>query len=241
MTGEGLTGVTQGNEPVPDAGTINGVGQWGGSTSYSNYSLEGNKTYRLRLANTGSFAASRFSVDGHVLTVIEADGTPVTPYEVSFSAFRPFSSDGRSAPPCPQKVSGLVIDVAQRYSVLLKTNQTAGAYWMRGTVQSDSFTVSWSSCARGFKTELILALSYSPSCQPRTLRTLSSCSTTFQYAEPGFNGNQLAVIRYGVDESAMPDASVADSDPGAGNGAPGDLDVSLLVPQDAMEAPNSTV
>lgn len=82
MTGEGLTGVTQGNEPVPDAGTINGVGQWGGSTSYSNYSLEANKTYRLRLANTGSFAASRFSVDGHILTVIEADGTPVTPYKV---------------------------------------------------------------------------------------------------------------------------------------------------------------
>lgn len=111
--------MTQGNEPVPDSGTINGIGQWGNSSSYSNYTLEANKTYRLRLLNTGSLAASRFSVDGHVLTVVEADGTPVLPYEVS----------------------GLVIDVAQRYSVLLTTNQTAGAYWMRGAVQEDSFTV----------------------------------------------------------------------------------------------------
>ncbi|ORY66655.1 Cupredoxin [Leucosporidium creatinivorum] len=179
MTGEGLTGVTQGNEPVPDAGTINGVGQWGNSTAYSNYTLEANKTYRLRLANTGSFAASRFSVDGHILTVIEADGVPITPYEVS----------------------GLVIDVAQRYSVLLKTNRTTGAYWMRGSVQEDSFT----------------------------------------YDEPGFNGNQLAIIRYGVDDSAMPSAELAASDPGAGDGAPGDLDVSLLVPSDFVEAPNSTI
>lgn len=99
------------------------MGQWGSSTpSYFNYTLEPNSTYRLRLSNTGSFAAVRFSVDSHVLTVIEADGTSVTPYDVS----------------------GLVIDVAQRYSVLLRTNETAGAYWMRSTVQEDSFTVSTS-------------------------------------------------------------------------------------------------
>lgn len=142
MTGAGNNGVTQGNEPVPvrsphfdpqilitdigahpqDSGTINGVGQWGSplSTAYSNYTLSQNKTYRLRLSNTGSFASTRFSVDSHVLTVIEADGTPVVPYQVS----------------------GLVIDVAQRYSVLLTTNQTSGAYWMRSTVQQDAFTVS---------------------------------------------------------------------------------------------------
>jgi hypothetical protein len=62
-----------------------------------------------------------------------------------------------------------------------------------------------------------------------------------QYDEPGFVGNQLAVVRYGVDESTMPDASVAGSDPGVGSGAPGDLDVSSLVPAVAKEAPNATV
>lgn len=119
MTGQGLEGVTQGNEPVPDAGTINGVGQWGNYTSaYSNYTLGSNSTYRLRLANTGSFAAASFSVDDHPLIVVEADGVLVEPYQVS----------------------SLTIDVAQRYSVLLRTNQTAGAYWMRYTVSQDAFT-----------------------------------------------------------------------------------------------------
>ncbi|KAL8291388.1 hypothetical protein RQP46_002366 [Phenoliferia psychrophenolica] len=180
MTGEGLTGVTQGNEPVPDSGTINGIGQWGlGPPSYSNYTLLPNSTYRLRLSNTGSFAAVRFSVDSHVLTVIEADGTSIVPYEVS----------------------GIVIDVAQRYSVLIRTNETAGAYWFRGTIQQDSFT----------------------------------------YDEAGFNGNILGVLRYGVDDAAMPNATLADADPGAGASAPGDLDVALLVPADAKVPPNSTV
>jgi FtsP/CotA-like multicopper oxidase with cupredoxin domain len=117
--------VTQGNEPVPDAGTINGVGQWNGSTTYSNYSLLPETTYRLRLINSGSFAAMRFSIDGHPLTVVEADGTSVVPYQVG----------------------AVVIDVAQRYSVLFTTG-ASGAYWIRATVQQDSFTVRPSSFSR---------------------------------------------------------------------------------------------
>ncbi|GAA5919729.1 hypothetical protein JCM5296_000104 [Sporobolomyces johnsonii] len=180
MTGAGLEGVTQGNEPVPDAGTINGVGQWGsGTPSYSNYTLQPESSYRLRLANAGSFAAVRFSVDNHTLEVVEADGTDVEPYVVE----------------------GLVIDVAQRYSVVLRTNQTSGAYWMRNTIQEDAFT----------------------------------------YTEEGFNGNQLGVIRYGVDNSTMPDSSLIDNDPGAGDGTVSDLDDSLLVPTPAQTPPNSTM
>lgn len=120
MTGQGLEGVTQGNEPVPDAGTLNGIGQYSGTPpQYANYTLLPNSTYRLRLVNSGSLAAIRFSVDGHTLSVIEADGTPVVPFSVS----------------------GVVLDVAQRYSVLLRTNETGGAFWMRSTIQQDSFTV----------------------------------------------------------------------------------------------------
>ena len=64
FTPGGLEG-TPGNEPVPDGGTINGVGQYGSSnTSFFNVTLEPNKTYRLRLVNTGSFVAMQFSVDG---------------------------------------------------------------------------------------------------------------------------------------------------------------------------------
>ncbi|KAI5474342.1 multicopper oxidase [Pseudohyphozyma bogoriensis] len=120
ISGPGLSGIAVGSEPVPDAGTINGVGQWNADNNamYSNFTLAANQTYRLRLSNTGSFAATRFSVDDHTLTVVEADGTPVEPYVVS----------------------GLTIDVAQRYSVLLTTNQTAGAYWMRSALQQTQFT-----------------------------------------------------------------------------------------------------
>ncbi|TFK81611.1 multicopper oxidase [Polyporus arcularius HHB13444] len=110
---------TPGNEPVPDGGTINGVGQYGSSnTSFFNVTLEANKTYRLRLVNTGSFVAMEFSVDNHTLEVIEADGTAVEPFAVS----------------------SLSIAVAQRYSVLLRTNQTTGAYWFRSALDQDAFT-----------------------------------------------------------------------------------------------------
>lgn len=62
----------------------------------------------------------RFSVDYHPLTVVEVEGTLVEPYTVS----------------------GLTLAVAQRYSVLLHTNETVGdgRYWMRTTLQSDMFT-----------------------------------------------------------------------------------------------------
>ncbi|PSR73268.1 hypothetical protein PHLCEN_2v10883 [Hermanssonia centrifuga] len=70
--------------------------------------------------NTGSFTSIRFSLDYHPLTIIEVDGTLVEPYTVA----------------------GLVIAVAQRYSVLIHTNQTEGdgRYWMRTTLQTDMFT-----------------------------------------------------------------------------------------------------
>lgn len=79
-----------------------------------------NKTYRLRLINPGTFVAMQFSVDSHVLTVVEGDGTAVEPVQVS----------------------SVSVAVAQRYSVLLTTNQTAGAYWMRADLDQNAFTVS---------------------------------------------------------------------------------------------------
>ena len=83
--------------------------------------MERNKTYRIRLVNSGSFASIRFSVDNHPLTLIEADGTLLA----------------------PTQVAGVTIAVAQRYSVLLYANPTSssiGTYWMRATIQSDMFT-----------------------------------------------------------------------------------------------------
>lgn len=83
------------------------------------HGLYSDTTYRLRIINPGTFVPLAFSVDGHTLTVIEGDGTPVEPVEVS----------------------SVSVAVAQRYSVLLRTNQTAGAYWMRAALDTTQFTV----------------------------------------------------------------------------------------------------
>ncbi|GJE96135.1 multicopper oxidase [Phanerochaete sordida] len=102
---------------VPDSGAINGVGQYDGSTDYFNLNLESGKTYRLRLIHMGSAAQIRFSIDYHALTVIEADSTLT-------------QSD---------EVEGITLNVAQRYSVLVTTNQDAepaGDYWIRAELIS---------------------------------------------------------------------------------------------------------
>jgi len=89
--------------------------------SYFDYTIQRGKTYRIRLINTGSLTSIRFSVDYHPLTLIEADGTLLT----------------------PTNVSGVTVAVGQRYSVLLYANQTSvanGTYWMRATLQPNMFT-----------------------------------------------------------------------------------------------------
>ncbi|KAJ6478941.1 Cupredoxin [Mycena sanguinolenta] len=100
LSPEGTDGIP-GAEPVPDTGAV----------------LDPGKTYRLRLIHTGSFPSIRFSLDNHVLTVIEADGTFVTPVQVA----------------------GLTLGVAQRYSVLVKTDQRPGLYWMRSELDEGMY------------------------------------------------------------------------------------------------------
>ncbi|GJE95432.1 cupredoxin domain-containing protein [Phanerochaete sordida] len=85
------------------------------------FTLEANKTYRLRLVHTGSSASVRFTVDSehHTLTVVEADSTLVQPYDAA----------------------GVTLAAAQRYSVLVRTSNSTGfPFWMRAAVQSDMFT-----------------------------------------------------------------------------------------------------
>jgi FtsP/CotA-like multicopper oxidase with cupredoxin domain len=83
---------TQGDEPVGDGGLVNGIGKSNcdfapaGSTcdggSNYNFTVEPGKRYRMRIINSGTFANIRFSVDGHALTVVEADATAVVPISV---------------------------------------------------------------------------------------------------------------------------------------------------------------
>ncbi|KZS96979.1 extracellular multicopper oxidase [Sistotremastrum niveocremeum HHB9708] len=153
LSPDGIQG-TPGNEPVPDGGTLNGLGQYGAAGSggtYFNFTLEANKTYRLRLINTGSFTSIRFSIDNHTLTIVEADSLLVEPINVS----------------------GVTLAVAQRYSVLFTTNQTAGNYWMRAELATDMFTYT----QPGQNTDIRGILKYTP------LDALPTASD-----DPGANG-----------------------------------------------------
>ncbi|KAF0901813.1 hypothetical protein E2562_006447 [Oryza meyeriana var. granulata] len=67
-----------------------------------------NKTYRLRVASTTSLASLNLAVGNHKLTVVEADGNHVEPFDVD----------------------DIDIYSGQSYSVLLKADQKAASYWI---------------------------------------------------------------------------------------------------------------
>ncbi|KAK4057386.1 ferroxidase fet3 [Microbotryomycetes sp. JL221] len=70
--------------------------------------FEPNKTYRLRVFNTGSFAMLFMWIDGHQMRVIEMDGVDVEEFPVD----------------------KLTMSVAQRYSVLVTTKNTTDSNYM---------------------------------------------------------------------------------------------------------------
>jgi multicopper oxidase len=92
------------------SGLINGKGRAPGDTKTPLTVLDVKKgqTLRLRLINASSTYALRFQIDGHPLTVIATDGSPVKPVTVD----------------------NLPISVGERYDVLLEANQS-GTHWLR--------------------------------------------------------------------------------------------------------------
>ena len=103
-----------GLEPPPVNGLINGQGKF--KSRGSNYIelAEPNKTYRLRLMNTGAYVSHSFSIDNHLLTLIEADGLPIEPVIVK----------------------NICVSVGQRYSVIIETDQKPGKYKMRSKMNT---------------------------------------------------------------------------------------------------------
>lgn len=121
----GPPGGQLGDEPVPSCGVVNGLGICaGGEANARTFNLTNNfqagKRYRFRLINTGSLATIRFALDGHTMTVIEADGTPVE----------------------PQEVQSLNVMIAQRYSVLITMDQQPAAYRFHAELLTDMFAYS---------------------------------------------------------------------------------------------------
>ncbi|KAG0288202.1 hypothetical protein BGZ96_007990 [Linnemannia gamsii] len=124
---------SQGNDPIPDNGLINGRNSFDCSRDaqalfptgsectngapLATFNFKARSTYRIRLINTGAFADFQFSIDNHELTVIEADGVDMEPVTVQ----------------------RLPIHVAQRYSVLVHADQAVGNYYVRATMNTKCF------------------------------------------------------------------------------------------------------
>jgi len=128
-TKEGGKGPSAGAAPVkgmaampgmagkPDVGDVpfesvlfNGRGRFDptGDAPRTTIAVERGEVVRLRLINGSTTYAFRFQIDGHRLSVVAADGAPITPVEVD----------------------NLVIHIGERYDVLLTADQS-GAAWIR--------------------------------------------------------------------------------------------------------------
>ncbi|KAH6670025.1 Cupredoxin [Halenospora varia] len=107
--------------PIPDGALINGLNRRdcsklpqrmcdSSSCTLPHIDLTANAAHRLRFINVGAFAWFQVSVDEHHFAITEADGTDLMP-----------SYDNR-----------IMISPAQRYSLVLNTNQTSGdSFWLR--------------------------------------------------------------------------------------------------------------
>lgn len=82
----------------------------------SHFQFQPGKVHLLRLINAGAEGLQRLAIDGHRMTVIANDFTPVHPYEVDF----------------------VTLGVGQRTDILVKgiDDEPAGAYWMRSNIST---------------------------------------------------------------------------------------------------------
>ncbi|KAG1822300.1 laccase [Suillus variegatus] len=97
---------------IADSMLINGLGRFVGGppSDLAVINVTPGKRYRLRLIQMSCQSDVKFSIDGHSLTVIEADGQPTEPLVVD----------------------QLQILAGQRYSVILVADQSVTNYWVRG-------------------------------------------------------------------------------------------------------------
>ncbi|CAG8490557.1 8581_t:CDS:2 [Scutellospora calospora] len=123
-----LTPESQGNEPVPDNGLINGKNSYNCSWAPKGYNCVNNaplskfkfvygKKYRIRIINASAFSAFIFSIDGHPMDVIEVEGMMTKRHTIH----------------------RLPINIAQRYSVIVTANKPKNSYWMRAEMETACF------------------------------------------------------------------------------------------------------
>jgi FtsP/CotA-like multicopper oxidase with cupredoxin domain len=101
----------QGPGPAANNILINGTNMNPAGTTgkYLNVKLTAGKKHLLRIINTSVDNAIRVSLDGHQMEVITSDLVPVKPVFVQ----------------------SVLLNVGQRYEVIINANQLAGNYWLR--------------------------------------------------------------------------------------------------------------
>ncbi|EMC98300.1 hypothetical protein BAUCODRAFT_42685, partial [Baudoinia panamericana UAMH 10762] len=98
--------------PPPNADNIliNGTNKnANGGGTYNQVFIKKGKKYRLRLINSSVDNQIWVSLDNHTMTVMSADLIPIKPYDTET----------------------ILIDIGQRYDVVIHANQAAGNYWFR--------------------------------------------------------------------------------------------------------------
>lgn len=82
--------------------------------AYNKISLTKGKKYRLRIINTSLDNHFKVHLDGHNLTIIQADFVPINPFPKDW----------------------LFIAIGERYDVIITANQNVDNYWFRAEVQT---------------------------------------------------------------------------------------------------------
>jgi hypothetical protein len=90
----------------------------GSKGKYNKVTLTKGKRYRLRLINTSMDNSFRVTLDGHNLTVIQADFVPTKPYVAQT----------------------LFLGIGERYDVIINANQNIDNYWFRAQVMTACVT-----------------------------------------------------------------------------------------------------
>ncbi|KAI0676138.1 TvLac7 [Trametes maxima] len=136
--------------PTSDSTLINGLGRWAGNptSELAVINVEHGKRYRFRLINIACDPRYNFTIDGHNMTIIEADGENTQPL----------------------KVDKIEILVAQRYSFILEANQPVNNYWIRA--QPDRQNLNATGFANGINSA-ILRYKGAPIAEPNTTQSPS--------------------------------------------------------------------
>ncbi|KAG1888632.1 laccase [Suillus subluteus] len=127
---------------------INGLGRYAGGpmSELAVISVEQGKRYRMRLVSTSCDPNYHFSIDGHNLTVIEADGQLTAPLVVD----------------------ELRIFAGQRYSVVLVADKLVDNYWVRSLPNLVNASYA------GGTNSAILRYQGAPNVDPTTVNTTSA-------------------------------------------------------------------